>query len=198
MVEIELNTAETVDSLNMLYSRHLPFATSVALNRVALTARAVQVDRMMRRFKVRRRQRVSTSIAMKASNKRRLEVTLTIRDAFLSVHEQGGVRRPGDVTKALVRPVGPAQRRIGVIRGRNTPSGALAAEPKRTTIRRTRSGKVVVLRAPARGQGPPQLLFAIERTVTTRPRLQFVKTVRAVVAARWETEFERALLAATR
>lgn len=188
MVIVEVNTGPTVDSLNALRHRQLPFALSLALNRTAARAQAVQVAGMMQRFTVRRRTWMAGSVVIPAgATKRKPEVTIRVRDPELVQHEAGGIRRPGDIYSSLVNPVGPRERKRGIIRGANTPK-ALIASGKGVALR-TKSGKVVIFRRSRSGLTPA---FALERAVPLRPRLHFEETVGRVVLRFWQDDFRTA------
>lgn len=215
MLVIEANIPEVILELDAFRRQQLPFATSLAVNTVAKTARAEQVAGIFERFTVRRPARLRTSVAFQASNKRDLEATLTVRDTFLAQHEERVTRRRGDVSSAIVQPEGDEQKRIGVLRGRNTPKALLARgkgrkpgrpKGKRTTasasglrkpapfVATMKSGKVgVFVRRDRRQRLPIELLFAFEREVKLPGLLKFGATAERVVTRDWEREFGRSL-----
>lgn len=188
MLEIKINTAPAVDSLNALRNRQLPFAISLALNRIGAKAQAAETAGIFERFTVRRPQRLRTAVRMKPSTKRKHQVVLTVRDAFLVQHEDGAVRRPGDVYSSIVQPVRAREKRVGVLRGRNRPS-----EVKGAFTARMRSGKVgiFVRRGPKRL--PIDLVFSLERQANLPRLLKFGATVEGVAVREWEAQFGESL-----
>jgi hypothetical protein len=92
----------------------------------------------------------------------------------------------------MVQPIAPAQRRVGVIRGRNTPRAVLRRSRK-TFVARTKGGKVGVFRRTTKKRGPIDLSFALETEARLESRLKFEATVGSVVASQWDQEFGAAL-----
>lgn len=188
-VALRTNVAAAARVLEQTAAKQLPFAVSVALNRVGKTARATQIDAMFSRFTIRRPARTRSSIRMFASSKRDLRVTLSLRDAWFVQHEQGGLRRPGDVQRSIVQGVGARERRRRIVRGSNTPRATLAAGG---FIGTTRTGKRAFFRRAGRGRRRRVLAFVLEPQVRLQPRLRFRDTVERVCALQWAIEFERA------
>lgn len=184
MLRIDINTAPAVDSLNVLLNRQLPFAISLALNQLGKQAKAAQVAGIFERFTVRRPQRIRTAVQMKPSTKRNPQVVLTVRDSFLVQHEDGGVRRRGDLYNSIVQPVREREKRVGVLHGRNRPS-----ELKGAFTARMRSGKVGVFVRRGRKRLPIDLVFSLERQVNLPRLLKFGATVEGVAVREWEAAF---------
>jgi hypothetical protein len=124
-LRIDAKIPEALERLDDFRYRQVPFALSVALNRVGKAGKEAALEHIFRTFTIRGPAFIKRSVVQRASSKRDLRTTLTVRDAFLAQHEQGGTRRPGDVGRGIVQPVGRAQRARGVIRGANTPAAAL-------------------------------------------------------------------------
>jgi hypothetical protein len=176
-------------------TRQIPFALSLALNRVTRSGQKAQTDGIFRRFKVRRAPRLRTSVRMAASSKENLVAKLVVRDAFLIQHEEGGVRRPGDVYSSIVQPIRAKERRRGVVYGSNTPKAVLAGTLKiKPFIARMRNGKVGVFTRRGKKRNPIDLIFTFERESKLRKRLKMGGTVGTVVALEWEREFGAALM----
>lgn len=199
-VWVSVHTLNTKRDLREV-ERQIPFAMSLALNEVANLARAEQIKGIFERFtiKPRARARIRTTVQMKASSKRRLEAKLTERDPWLVQHEQGEQRRPGDIYSSIVQPVSERAKRIGVLRGLNTPQ-AILAKPTGFTLR-MKSGKVGVFRRKGKKRNPIELVFALEREANLPRLLKFGATVGGVVEREWERVFgaalERAMSTAT-
>jgi len=196
-LRIETNIPEVTKAFDDLRYRQVPFATSVALNRVGKAAKEEQIEGIFDRFTVRRAAFIRRSVRQKASSKRDLKTTLTVRDGFLAQHEDGGTRVPGDVGPAIVQPIASTQRRIGVIRGRNTPRGVLKSSRK-AFVATMKSGKVGVFRRRGKKRLPIDLIFSFEKRVKLSKRLRFEDTTNSVVAKLWEREFGRELSRAIR
>jgi hypothetical protein len=194
-LRIELDLADARIDLAEL-ERQIPFATSLAINRLAKASRQDQTEGIFDRFTVRRTAYLRNSVRMRGSTKRDLRAELSIRDPFLVQHEEGGIRRPGDVYDSIVNPVGPTQRRVGVIRGRNTPRAALRS--RRAFVAKTASGKTAIFRRRGKKRAPIDLLFVLEEQTKLTPRLQFQSTVEKRVSRDWESEFGKALREAYR
>lgn len=191
MFSLDVEIPEATRFLDDFRFKQVPFATSLALNRTGELAKGEQTQGIFDRFEIRNGAFVRKSVVQRRSTKRRLVTTLTVRDAFLTDHEEGGIRRPGDVTSGIIQAVDPKRRRVRKIRGRNTPRHVL--KQKSFFEGKTRSGKRAVYQR-LRGKGAGvKLIFVAEPKVNIKPRLKFGKTVTRVIHARWEAEFGRAL-----
>jgi hypothetical protein len=197
-LRITANIPEVVRSLNDLAFKQVPFATSLALNRVGKTARADQTEGIFERFNVRESGFIKKSVRMRAAKKSDLRVELSIRDAFLIQHDGGGVRLPGDIYSSIVQPIEPGRGGIGAargqkLRGRTTPRAVL--RNRRAFVERTKRGKLGVFLSVGKGKDAvDQLLFTFEpEQKLTKDRLQFEGTVTSSVARNWEREFGAAL-----
>ena len=210
--QVRVDVPPALRSLSRLKREQIPFATSRALNEIGKLGREDTTKGIFERFDVRRPQRIKTSVKQDYANKRTLRTVLTVRDPFLAQHEEGGIRRPGDIYSSIAQPIGPVQRRRKVIRGKNTPKALLAEggpkigrpkgskggrsqrQLKRPTpfIAKMKSGKVGVFkRRKKRGRLPIDLLFTFEKAVKISPRLEFQKTVLERVSRSWEPVFGR-------
>ena len=187
---VKVDMARSLRDLDAFKRRQIPFATSRALNEIGRIARAAQTQGMFERFEVRRAPRMRTAVRMKASSKTRLETVLTIRDPHLVQHEEGGVRKPGDVQSAIVQAVAPAQRRRRIIRGSNRPK-VILKRSKRAFVATMKSGKTGVFRRRGKKRYPIDLVFAFEKSVKLEPALEFEKTVLRVVERDWDRVFGR-------
>jgi hypothetical protein len=196
-LDIRVEIPEQLKRLAAANTRQIPFAMSLALNRVTRNARQAQTEGIFRRFKVRRAGRLRTSVRMTASTKEQLQAKLTVADKFLIQHEEGGTRHQGDVYRSMVQPVREREKRIGVVHGSNTPKALLAKQVKtKPFIARMRSGKVGVFVRRGKKRLPIDLIFALEKQSKLRSRLKLGGTVGTVVAFEWEREFGAALLKA--
>ncbi len=182
--------------------RQIPFAISYALNDVAKRAKAEQTAGIFERFRIKPRAaaRVRSTVQMTPASKSNLVAKLTERDPWLVQHETGETRTPGDVYSSIVRPVSDRAKRVGVLRGLNTPAAVLA---KPTGFVRTlKTGKVGVFRRKGKGRLPIELVFALEREASLPRLLKMGATVGGVVEKHWEDAFgaalERAMATATR
>lgn len=194
--EIELEIPEAVMFFERMRSDQVPFATSLALNRIGALGKERQTAGIFERFTVRRPGRLKTAVRMKAAKKRDSSpaVTLTIRDAFLVQHEEGGIRRPGDVFRSMVQPVSPEAKRVGVVHGKWTPSAVLASDRKAFIARMPRSGKVGVFVRRGPERLPIDLVFSLEKAVKIPRLLKFGATLDSVATkGEWEKQFGQAL-----
>lgn len=173
--------------------KQIPFAMSLALNKLGAKAKAEQTEGIFERFQVKptARPRVKTTVQMKPSTKRRPEVVLTERDPWLVQHEEGETRRPGDIFSSVVKPVSAKARRVGVLRGRNTPAAVLATG--RGFIRTLNNGKIGVFLRRGRKRLPVDLVFALEREAKLPALLKFGATVDETVTREWDRVFAEAL-----
>lgn len=191
--ELELNIPEAVLFFDTAKDRQVPFALSLALNRVGKIAKAEETAGIFERFTVRRPKRLQTAVRMKASKKSDPQVTLSIRDAFLVQHEEGGIRRPGDVYHSMVQPVRAEEKRIGVVHGKWTPAALLRSNRQAFVARMPRSGKVGVFVRSGPPRLPIELVFSLEKQVKIPRLLKFGSTVNAVANREWEAQFGQAL-----
>lgn len=193
MLTIESNIPDVTLTFERLRREQVPFATALAVNEVAQTARDAETVGIFARFTIRRPARLRTSVQVsRRAKKTAPDAIVEVRDVFLVQHEEGETRRRGDIYKSLVQPVGAREKRVGVLRGRNTPSEVLASNRK-AFITRTRSGKVGVFRRIGDSRLPIELIFSFEREAKLRKLLKFGATVQGVAVREWNGAFGRGL-----
>jgi hypothetical protein len=85
-------TAQIENELEQIAGKHLPFATSLALNRTAKEARDVVAGNLPKRFKLKRGS-IPKTIKAVMSKKNNLMAMVTA-PGFLGIHETGGTMKP--------------------------------------------------------------------------------------------------------
>ena len=190
-LHLDLHISTTIDDLDRAKFDQVPFALSRTLNALATKAAAEETDVIFRDFTVRRPARLKKSVIAVRGNKRSPDAIVQVRDTFLVQHEEGGVRNPGDVYPSLVQITGEREKRVGVLRGRNTPKSLLEAKrgKRKPFLQRMGSGKVGVFRRRGTERLPIELVFAFERQVKLKGRLKAEETVNRVAAREWAAEF---------
>lgn len=193
MLEIETNIPDVVLEFDRLRTQQVPFATALALNDLAAGARDEQTRGIFARFTVRRPARLSKSVVVsRYAKKTELRSIVTVRDTFLVQHEDGEVRRPGDVFGSIAQPQRGREKRIGVLRGKNSPRGVLESS-RRAFIARTASGKVGVFERRGVKRYPIDLVFSFERQSRLPRLLKAGATVEGFAVRAWNDLFGRAL-----
>lgn len=187
--DIEVNVPEVVFSLSTLKSKQLPFATSLALNLTLKDAQNQLRKEMPRKFKI-RRPWVLRGVVVKPSNKNRLWGSIGQRDAFMSLHESGGIKTP--FSRAIAVPVGALARtaQSKVLTKSKRPRALL----KRKNVYRgeTRKGVPAIIK---RGtvRKPLEVLYVLVGSARIERRFGFVATVNKVVRKKWPANFGKAL-----
>lgn len=135
-VEVDTNAGALADAFAKLAHDQLPFATAVALTRVAQDARDKERLQLGRTFTLRNRRRVEMGIQINRAEKKdwpRCKAEVGLRDDFMAKHVTGGEKAPKPGKRHVAIPT-----RI-VKRG---PSGGVILREKPSAIRRRPGGFV--------------------------------------------------------
>jgi hypothetical protein len=211
-VRLELNTAQFTRELTALHQRQLPFARSLAINRLGLAFQREERERLARVFTLRRPEFILREAVKRlgpASTKDNPSVVFGVSDRadFLERFEKGERKTPtrgAGHTLAVPQQVRRNQKDI-ISRG-NRPRALLQNNKARKG-----AGRVFILkekRGPIgpgvfqttgrKGRGGLRFLYGLEDSVPTAPVLAFLETARTVAEQQWPSIFEAALAEALR
>lgn len=193
------NIAEVERGLSNFAREQVPFATSRALNAVALAVRDAE-DRQLRDKLDRPTPFTLRGLGVLRSSKRALAAAVFMKDRqaeYLALQETGGTRRPKRRAIAV-----PAKLRVNSYG--NIPRGGIkrALAAANTFSGRPKGGGApgIYKRLGARGKFKSghalQLQVTWAERARYRPRLGFMQTAIRVAQRRAAPEFERALMAA--
>ncbi len=183
---VQARIPEAILSLDALRFKQVPFATALALTRIAAEAQAEVRKQLPKRFTI-RRSWVASGIRTTRATKRKPESSVYTVDEFMALQESGGVKRG---RKAQAIPVGVRKSKRQVV-GRARWPKALSKKPKHF-IAQVGGTRGVFKRTGRGGRGSPKLLWRFESDVRVRPRFEFEETVAKVMNDRFQFEFGRA------
>ena len=180
------------------YSKQIPFATSVAMNKTINQVQTVE-QAAMRRELDQPRPATIKGIRVKRSTKRKLEASVFVIpgiDQFLRYQVVGGTRPPRGRAEAV--PVGIKLNQYGNIPGRR--QGKLAKLLARPD---TFSGTVkgvsgIWQRGKGKQRQTVKLLASYQDRTKYKPRFHFYQHAERTVARRWASNFNRSIAAAIR
>jgi hypothetical protein len=183
-------------------STQAPFATSLALNRVANIAQQDIRTEIPKHFTLRRPQFVLQTIKIdKAdrSTKSKLEVTIRVdpnRD-FLAKFEAGGTKRPRDGHSIAIPTSNVRRGKTDVVQKSQRPR-ALLASKSAGKGRILKTPKAIIRLLGSAKSRVRQVLYVLLPVVRIRPMLGFVKTANASVQRSWVHEMTQAFTDAER
>lgn len=201
-IKVETTAPQLSKQLRRVAEREIPFASTVALTRVAVSARDRVRGEMRFRFKLRSKRTPKGVIAIPAQKSHLWPKSeVAVRDAFMALHATGGIKRPQKGAKNVAIPTRLVQR---------TGSGAVrkAHKPERLgdypgAVWRERATKdptalllpshATRLRGGKKGAGSLWLYFLFRRTARIKKRWPFESTVERAVRQNYQQQFLRAL-----
>ncbi len=204
-VEIRVSTTAPAvrTALNDLARRQLPFATAVALTRVAVDSREEVARRLPHHFTI-RGPRVARGVQVDPARKTdwpNPAARVGTRDEFMALHVMGGVKRAQRGATHVAVPTRLIKR---------TATGAVPARLKPRPLRsrddvfledrriRRRFGARARLDVPVRNLGGVGTYFTLVREARIRPTWPMPTEVERVVGSTYEDHFHRELTAAVR
>lgn len=197
-VVVSSNAPELRRVFREMARTQIPFATAVALTKLAQLGRDAGRTRLEAEFKVRSK-RVPRGLSIERAEKRDWPNPKAIvghRDEFMLLHETGGFKKPQKGARRIAIPTRVVKRTTtGRIVKRHKPAslgskleerpGRFGAKRLELTSRRARKDR-------------RRILFLLRRRVRIEPRFRLRATVNGVAAAQYGPIFTRALDAAMR
>ena len=190
MITIEAddrNTRQTMGSLE----KQVRFAAAVALTRTVKDSQEEVRRQLPERFTIRTGW-VAKGIRIKPARKNNLEASVRVLDDFMALQETGGLRRSLS-GEALAVPVGARPTPRSVTRPSKFP-GRLLQKPRHFIASLPDEPQTHgVWRRGGRKGRKLKLMYVFADKVRLEPRFDFMETVKAVVEARFQENFDQAL-----
>ena len=200
-LEIDTNAHELVGCLDELARRLVPYATAVALTRIAQRAQKEVRANLPKRFQVRRPwiQQGIRILAAKKSQWPTPEAVVGSRDAFMVLQETGGTKRPGSGTHLAFPTERVRTGAKGSIPKGKRPMQVIGTRRTFKAVIKTGSnaGKLAVLRRSEKDRYPLQVLYVFGKKADVPARFGFAEEVTQVAAKHfgntYAREFEKAV-----
>ena len=190
MIQIEANVRGVRQSLGGL-EKQARFATAVALTRTAKDAQEEVRRQLPERFTIRTGW-LAKGIRVKSARKNDLEASVRVLDDFMALQETGGDRRSRS-GKSLAIPYGARPNPRSVTRPSKFP-GQLLEKPNHFIAPFHDDPQThAVWRRGGRKGKKLKLMYVFADQVRLEPRFDFMETVREVVEARFQENFNDAL-----
>jgi hypothetical protein len=186
MVEITVqsNIKEFISELNAVQRNQLPFATSRALNDVAVDAQDAVINAIPHIFQNRKKwwlKRQPLGIKVKFSKKHDLKSSIYTKAYFAEIQEKGGLKTPKS-SKQLAVPTDRVSRKY------RTSHGAREMLAERQNVFKTNKG--IFQRTGKKGA---VLLWSYARSAKIKPRFGFYDICHKVIMRRFEQHFKKRL-----
>ncbi|MGC0371853.1 MAG: hypothetical protein DGJ47_000554 [Rickettsiaceae bacterium] len=181
MISIETNIKEVSKNLDHLQRKQLPFASSKALNKIAVKSQDEIIKMIPTVFNNRKKwygKNQKTGVKVRFSNKYELVAAVFTRAYFAKIQEEGGVKLPYS-GNSLAVPMKDIARRF-------YKSNALKKERDNGRIFKSRSGRHILRRV---GKKQVKKLYSLVPHANVRARFGFVKTAHTVFHRRFEKIF---------
>nr|CRH06592.1 Conserved protein of unknown function [Candidatus Magnetococcus massalia] len=189
MIRVEANTRQVERAASNI-TKQARYATALALTRTAQDAQAEVRRRLPELFTIRTGW-VAKGIRVKPAQKADLQASIRVLDPFMALQETGGSKRSlsGD---ALGVPVGARPNPKSVTRPGKFP-GALLKKPNHfiAPLFKDPTTHAVWRRGGRKGRKLKMMYRFVDR-VEIKPRFGFIETVKAVVEARFQENFQAA------
>lgn len=202
-VTIRIDTSKVAQNLDALAAKQIPFALSLAINRLGEQGQQAERQRFAQVFTERRKdflEREGVKRLGPAATKNNPSVTFgpSARADFLFKFEQGGQRptRSG----SIMIPVDAKRNKKDIVNAANRPRALIANKTSKGAggvfLLTTQRGKLapgLYQRTGRGGRGGVKLLFAREQKAIIPPSLHFVQTFSTIAKNQWATTFDAAL-----
>lgn len=203
-IKIETTAPQLSKQLRRVAEREIPFASTVALTRVAVLARDRVRGEMRFRFKLRSKRPPKGVIAIPAQKSHLWPKSeVAVRDAFMALHATGGIKRPQKKAKNVAIPTSIVQRTGGgAVRAAQKPRRLGASKNARWSKGRpgdlTDSPALLAPAGAARVRGNKTgtglwIYFLFRRTARIKKRWPFESTIERAVRQNYQQQFLRAL-----
>ncbi len=205
-LKVDFDLAPFKREVSKFVKKQIPFAASLAVNRVAEIAKQ-DLRKSLRKDFVIRTKWVEKGIQRTRATKRKPESTVGSRDEFMALHVTGGTKRKGAVDGGRSRKEGPGPgRSMGVPAspgparksktGRTLPSkwpDKFGQRGKRKPFIIKIRGKVALARRKGKKRFPLQMIYFFKKSVKIDKRWDFLKIVELSLTRNWASEAVRAL-----
>jgi hypothetical protein len=183
---LDSNIKEFTRELNAIQRQQIPFATSRAINDVAVMAQDQVISGIPRVFNNIKKwwlKQQPTGIKVQFSNKSNLHAAVHTSAYFAKMQEEGGTKQPRTAKNLAV----PTAR---VAKKYRTSHGARELMDANKNVFRTSKG---VFRRTGKKRYPIQLLWSFTPTAKIKPRFRFYDTCKAAVQRNFEVQFKMRL-----
>lgn len=199
LITLKSNSIDVAASLDRVARDQIPFASALALTRLANDARADVRGSLNQFFNIRRgwvAKGIQTEIASKRDWPMQQSVVGTKND-FMARQELGG-DKTGRSGKMLAMPTTKASERSDVTTPGKWPSRLLAKGGKRKYFVQKlktgpNAGRSAVMRRTGNGATPLQVLYILKSKVHVPAHWRFRDTVERTVQGKWSVYFGQAL-----
>lgn len=195
MINVQVDTKEALDYLQRL-STQMPYATSLALNRVANKGQAAARAGIQRTFTLRRPQFLLNTVKINREDratKTRLDVTVRIdpeRD-ILAKFEAGGSKTPRDGRHIAIPTNNVRRTKADIVTKGQRPRILLDSKSAaKGRIFKTAAG--IFQRIGNKAASTVRMLYLFRSSVRLRPQLNFVTNVTTAVKESWVAEMTQA------
>nr|CRH06049.1 Conserved protein of unknown function [Candidatus Magnetococcus massalia] len=190
MIRVEANTRQVERAASNI-TKQARYATALALTRTVQDTQAEVRRRLPERFTIRTGW-VAKGIRVKPAKKSNLQASVRVLDPFMALQETGGTKRShsGD---ALGVPVGARPNPKSVTRPGKFPSALLKKPNYFIAPLHNDSSTHAVWRRGGRKGRKLKMMYRFVDRVEIKPRFGFMETVKEVVEARFQENFERAV-----
>ncbi len=179
--------------LNDLELRQIPFAEASALNGIAFRVQSAVRANLPKKFTIRNSWTAKGIQVERATKSNRVAIIGTI-DKFLARHEDGGTFKPMG-SKSFSIPLEDIRRNKKGIVTRSKWPGRLKGKNIRIAESKRGNGKIMLK---YQRNAKPKLLWAFEKQIKIKPKLDFEKTANAIGEKFMATEFQEAFSKAIR
>ncbi|MDA9163857.1 hypothetical protein N9N97_03130 [Rickettsiaceae bacterium] len=184
-ISIESNLKKISKQLDHMQRKQLPFATSRALNKIAVVAQdsiIKSIPHIFKNSKVWWRKNQPTGIKVKFSNKYELVSAVYTRAYFARLQEDGGIKRSRS-GKDLAVPASGVQKKF-------RRSDALRREQGNSRIFKSKSGKSILRRV---GKKQVQKLYTLTPQAKVKARFGFNRMAYKVFTRQFDRIFSEQL-----
>ncbi len=183
-IVVKDNIKEFTRNLSAIQKKQIPFATSKAINDVAIDAQNKIVEKITRTFSNRKKwwlKQQPTGIKVKFSKKTDLKASVFTKAYFAEIQEKGGTKTP-KTSGNLAIPTNYVPKKY------RTSHGAKDMINERQKVFKNSKG---VFRR--QGKNKVQLMWSLSRTAQVKPRFEFYKTAESAVKQSFRRHFEQRL-----
>ncbi|MCB1176066.1 MAG: hypothetical protein KDK36_00685 [Leptospiraceae bacterium] len=185
MITLEYDSRKLKHWLNSIETRQLPYAESVALNNIAFRVQRAVRANLRKKFTLRNNW-TEKGIQVNKATKYSLYSTVGTRDEYLAKHEEGGIFRTKS-GKSWSIPLKDIRRnKKGIVTKSKWP-GRLRNKKNRVVESRRGKGKILLQ---MRKKQKPLLLYAFEKQIKIKPKLDFEKTAESIGSKYMQLEFQ--------
>jgi hypothetical protein len=200
-LNVKVSGLKEIEAALQGMSRQIPYATSVAINDLAIEVQKAERQQIRRVFTIRNpwMEKGPKAVKIDFAKKQKLQARIYSNADFLYRHETGEAKKPRGSYLAVPVP-GIKRTRMGAIATSDKPRA------KGTFIINSRKGPIIAQRT-SQGRGKSKtstfrVLFGLEKQARIKPVLHWYEIAQRIVDSQWKAKFsaalERAIRTATR